>query len=113
MVVGNGGEIQDPALTPGGSREGQVGHDVGYRGPALAPRLIDPLDLDREQMCSHRPLGNLRPPMRTLMACALSPVRFFAPPWTVGRQTPLSMGFPRQEDWSGLPFLLQGIFPTQ
>ena len=25
----------------------------------------------------------------------------------------LSMGFPRQEYWSGLPFLLQGIFPTQ
>ena len=26
---------------------------------------------------------------------------------------PLSMGFPRQEYWSGLPFLLQGIFPIQ
>ena len=25
-------------------------------------------------------------------------------PWTVARQTPLSMGFPRQEYWSGLPF---------
>ena len=25
-------------------------------------------------------------------------------PWTVARQTPLSMGFPRQEHWSGLPF---------
>ena len=23
--------------------------------------------------------------------------------WTVARQAPLSMGFPRQEDWSGLP----------
>ena len=23
--------------------------------------------------------------------------------WTVGRQAPLSMGFPRQEYWSGLP----------
>ena len=26
------------------------------------------------------------------------------PPWTVARQSPLSMGFPRQEYWSGLPF---------
>ena len=26
-----------------------------------------------------------------------------APPWTVARQAPLSMGFSRQEDWSGLP----------
>ena len=24
--------------------------------------------------------------------------------WTVARQAPLSMGFPRQEYWSGLPF---------
>ena len=24
-------------------------------------------------------------------------------PWTVARQAPLSMGFPRQEHWSGLP----------
>ena len=34
-------------------------------------------------------------------------------PWTVARQAPLSMGFSRQEYWSGLHFLLQGIFPTQ
>ena len=25
--------------------------------------------------------------------------------WTVAHQAPLSMGFPRQEYWSGLPFL--------
>ena len=25
-------------------------------------------------------------------------------PWTVAHQAPLSMGFPRQEYWSGLPF---------
>ena len=25
-------------------------------------------------------------------------------PWTVARQAPLSMGFPRQEYWSGLLF---------
>ena len=28
----------------------------------------------------------------------------FAIPWTVACQTPLSMGFPKQEYWSGLPF---------
>ena len=27
-----------------------------------------------------------------------------ASPWTVARQVPLSMGFSRQEYWSGLPF---------
>ena len=28
----------------------------------------------------------------------------FATPWTVARQAPLSMGFPKQEYWSKLPF---------
>ena len=27
-----------------------------------------------------------------------------ANPWTVAHKVPLSMGFPRQEYWSGLPF---------
>ena len=34
----------------------------------------------------------------------LSRVRFFATPWTVAHQAPPSMGFSRQEYWSGLPF---------
>ena len=34
-------------------------------------------------------------------------------PHRLARQTPLSMGFSRQEYWSGLPFLLQGILLTQ
>ena len=35
---------------------------------------------------------------------SLSRVRLFATPWTVAYQAPLSMGFSRQEYWSGLPF---------
>ena len=31
-------------------------------------------------------------------------VRLFATPWSVAHQAPLSMGFSRQEHWSGLPF---------
>ena len=34
----------------------------------------------------------------------LSHVRLFATPWTVAYQALLSMGFSRQEYWSGLPF---------
>ena len=35
-------------------------------------------------------------------------------PWTVAHQAPLSMGFPRQEYWSGLPFPSpEDLFPTQ
>ena len=40
-------------------------------------------------------------------------VRLFATPWTVACQAPLSMGFSRQEYWSGCHALLQGIFLTQ
>ena len=36
-----------------------------------------------------------------------------ATPWSVACQSPLSMGFSRQENWSGTHFLLQGIFPAQ
>ena len=31
--------------------------------------------------------------------------------WTVALQAPLSMGFPRQEYWSGLPFPSPGGLP--
>ena len=31
--------------------------------------------------------------------------------WTVACQASLSMGFPRQEDWSGLPFHAPGDLP--
>ena len=34
---------------------------------------------------------------------SLSPVRLFATPWTVAHQAAPSMGFSRQEYWSGLP----------
>ena len=33
----------------------------------------------------------------------LSHVQLFVAPWTVAHQAPLSMGFPRQKYWSGLP----------
>ena len=35
-----------------------------------------------------------------------------ATPWTVASQAPLSMGFPRQEYWSGLPFPSPGDLPN-
>ena len=35
----------------------------------------------------------------------------FETPWTIARQAPLSIGFPRQEYWSGLPFPSPGNLP--
>ena len=42
---------------------------------------------------------------------SLSCVRLFATPWTVAYQASPSMGFSRQEYWSGLPFPSPGDLP--
>ena len=41
---------------------------------------------------------------RKVKVKSLSRVRLFTTPWTAAYQAPLSMGFSRQEYWSGLPF---------
>ena len=43
---------------------------------------------------------------------SLSRVRLLVTPWTVAHQAPLSMEFPRQEYWSGLPFPSPGDLPN-
>ena len=43
---------------------------------------------------------------------ALSHVHLFATSWTLAHQAPLSMGFSRQEYWSGLPFPTLGNLPN-
>ena len=35
----------------------------------------------------------------------------FATPWTIAHQAPVSMGFPRKDYWSGLPFPSPVDFP--
>ena len=42
---------------------------------------------------------------------SLSRVRLFVTPWTVAYQASPSMGFSRQEYWSGLPFPSPGDLP--
>ena len=43
---------------------------------------------------------------------SLSHVWLFATLWSIAHQTPLSMGFSRQEYWSGLPFPSPGDLPN-
>ena len=43
---------------------------------------------------------------------SLSRVRLFVTPWTVDHQAPPSMGFSRQEYWSGLPLPSPGDLPN-
>ena len=42
-----------------------------------------------------------------------SHIQLFSTPWTVACQAPLSMGFPRQKYWRGLPFPSSGDLLTQ
>ena len=53
---------------------------------------------------------------RCMCVCMLSHfsrVQLFATLWTIDHQAPRPMGFSRQEYWSGLHALLQGIFLIQ
>ena len=47
------------------------------------------------------------------MLSRFSHVRLFETLWTIAHQALLSKGFSRQEYWSGLHVLFQGIFPAQ
>ena len=62
--------------------------------------MIVVLSLSRFQLCN--------PPGCDL----LSRVLLFGTQWAVARRTRLSMGFPRQEYWSGLPFPSPGDLPN-
>ena len=46
---------------------------------------------------------DLHPAFKECVLNHFSRVRLFSTSWTVAHQTPLSMGFSRQEYWSGLP----------
>ena len=44
--------------------------------------------------------------------CVLTHIQIFASPWAVAHQAPLSMGFSRQEYWSGLSCSPPGDLPN-
>ena len=87
----------------------------GFPRPAAASLLLisgptkahDPLE--GALLIRPGPLGCL------LMVCAqsLRRVRFFVTPRTIAHQTPLPMETSGREHWSGVHFLLQGVFLTQ
>ena len=49
-------------------------------------------------------------PLQSMKMKSLSHVQLLATPWTTACWAPLSMGFPRQEYWSGLPFPSPSFF---
>ena len=50
--------------------------------------------------------------IRCVHTCSVANPMLLCPiPWTVACQVPLTVGFPRQEYWSGLPFPSPGNLP--
>ena len=63
-------------------------------------------------MCSHSDLVLFLFSHSVVQSCAKSlQSSDSAHPWSVAYQAPLSMGFPGQEYWSGLPFPSPGQLP--
>ena len=54
-------------------------------------------------------LGNRSHKQWQFNAYVISCVLLFATPWAAAHEAPLSLGFSRQECWSELPFLTQGL----
>ena len=61
----------------------------------------------REQEQDRRGHGQRFTAVLTVLRC----VQLFVAPWTVACQASLSMGFPREEYWSGLPYPPPGDLP--
>ena len=62
-------------------------------------------------MVSQKQEAEALTPHHCVQERVLSCGRLFGTPWTAALQAPLSMGFSRQEYWSGLPFPSPGDLP--
>ena len=65
-----------------------------------------------ESMVTAVPRTGLKRMRLTCMLSCFSRLRLFSTLWTVAHQAPLSMGFFRQEYWSGLPSSPPGDLPN-
>src|SRR5574341_589294 len=73
------------------------------------PTLCDPIDGSSPGTPGDSPVKNTGVGCHFFLQCMkvksklLSRVQLLATPWTAAYQAPLSMGFSRQEYWSGVP----------
>ena len=101
----------------------------------LSPTHCDPMDCSPPGSSVHRIFqarileciaisfsrGSSQPRDQICISCVASgfftseppgALSILSTPWTVAYQAPLSMGFSRQEYWSGLPFPSPGVLPN-
>ena len=72
----------------------------------VPPNFVGPKQGDSSRMEMFQKGAERKVKVLVTQLCLLS-----VTPWTITHQTPLSMGFSRQEYWSGLPFPLPGGIP--
>ena len=132
--------IKWPSQVPRGQRMayGHFSLPPTYCPEVCSPRILwqgylHVLQISRQSDCRTKLYQNLRISFTCSVSCVpfcteyvqpkdcmedkgsaqlLSHVWLFATPLTVARQAPLSVGFPRQECWSGLPFPSSGHLPN-
>ena len=80
------------------------------RGPGYNPDCICSLD-SHELVAIPLWAPDSLPVLLTHTPCVLGDVQLFVTPRTVARQASVSMGFSRQEYWSGLPCPPPGDLP--
>ena len=81
--------------------------NTGVGSPSLLQWIFQTQELKRGLLHCRWILYQLSYGARSLAQLCLT----LGTPWTVAHQAPLSMGFPRQEYWSGLPFPSPGDLP--
>ena len=98
------------------SRYVYPGHFISYALPLTFWIIFIGLGwsftMSLEGICKHEILGGKWCTLLNFM-CVFSLIWLFETLWTVAHQVHLSMGFPRQESWSGLSFSPPGDLPTQ
>ena len=84
-------------------------HRISSRNPRISIHVATPLGIWKSLPCKPSPLLPLLPSQWLILlewvsewVKSFSHVWLFATPWTVAYQAPPSMGFSRQEYWSGL-----------
>ena len=125
---GNGNPLQCSCLE--NPRDGEAwwlpsvgSHRVGHNWSDLALAAVIIHHAERHLMCFFKQSCGLYLPLddffiilalsliSTVKVKSLSRVQLFVTPWTVTYQTSQSMGFSRQENWSGLSFPSLGDLP--
>ena len=103
----------------GGKQTAAKAHTHTHSHSIMPPFPTSPTPPPGKTRCEtplpRKPLHRLYRSLASPCACLLSRfnhVRLFATPWTVACQAPLSMGFSRQEHWSGLPCPPPGNLPN-